>query len=985
MRQQWRKRISIILAMALVATNIYIVPSQAEGGESQALNRLIFQSEEGTQISSAEYGSTVKIRAEIGAAEVASGGAINIGSGSAVSTGSGSAVEVPSGGAVDVPSGENDEVDFYLGDSNGQLLDTVELVSGAAGSYAECLLTLSGENFKSVDTITVMAVLNDDVTNVNACKSAELKINKADISECTLEEIPPQEFADGAEIKPAVKVYDKQKNLLDSTNYEVSYSGNTAIGEASVRITGVGAYKGVLTGTFRIMGKKITVMPISGMWKYFGQNKIFTEEDYVISKDTEITGWKLGLASEEIGFTDYVLIGTVSDEDSFLAIDEKASKFEIREYKTTAVLEEDKTWYDSTDSQTINAPEGYFISGAKDADGNWNWGKSFETGALTEGVNTISYYLRSDKTDQTRKAIDQTEKKHKIYVDSVAPAVQGVALSGEITDTEAEVTALSNEGGMYYYIALPASVSTEVTADQIKQTVISGTGICGYGRISGGKALSFTVKKMVPLTEYRVYLYMEDAAENKSEVVASEVFTTEAISISGTLTIKGTPAVGNTLSTTISLDGADPGTVTYQWYRIRMEEDLESLNEVVDESHDAEQEDEDEEDEEDDEEEEDEEEEQSRKISLLAITEKDVDSSALPVANATKSTYAVTKADIGYRLIVEVKAENYSRSLSIMTDSFVPKLMPVYTMPQLASAVYNPTRTLASVAMPSGWSWIDKNIVPEVGITGYRAKYVPVDSAVYKTVIDTVKVPLTAKKLLRSMLKNLKGKAYTGSAIKNNFKLKDGKKTLSRKTEYTTTYKNNKAVGKATVKVKGKKNYKGSFSFTYKIKKKAIKNVTIQYNKNKAYTGKAAATKVVLKNGNNRLTKHKDYEISYHNNVKLGKAYFVLVGKGNYTGKKKVYYNIVPAKVKWRKVKKTKTAMRLRFKSNVENISYQVALSTNRNFTKKTTRTYVTGSQQFGMNGIAKKETYFVRVRAFKSAGKNPCYGAWSSVKKLKY
>ena len=86
-------------------------------------------------------------------------------------------------------------------------------------------------------------------------------------------------------------------------------------------------------------------------------------------------------------------------------------------------------------------------------------------------------------------------------------------------------------------------------------------------------------------------------------------------------------------------------------------------------------------------------------------------------------------------------------------------------------------------------------------------------AAVKKTSIKTAKVSA------------IKAKSYTGKAIKPAVTVKLGKKTLKKGTDYTVTYKNNKAVGKATVTVKGKGSYTGTITKTFKInpKKSSIK------------------------------------------------------------------------------------------------------------------------------------------------------------------
>ena len=81
---------------------------------------------------------------------------------------------------------------------------------------------------------------------------------------------------------------------------------------------------------------------------------------------------------------------------------------------------------------------------------------------------------------------------------------------------------------------------------------------------------------------------------------------------------------------------------------------------------------------------------------------------------------------------------------------------------------------------------------------------------------------------LSSATVKTENKTYTGQKIFIDSKVTIGKKTLINGTDYTVTFKNNKAVGTATVTIKGKGNYTGSISKTFKInpKKTTLKTAT---------------------------------------------------------------------------------------------------------------------------------------------------------------
>ncbi|MBR1752299.1 MAG: leucine-rich repeat protein [Ruminococcus sp.] len=129
---------------------------------------------------------------------------------------------------------------------------------------------------------------------------------------------------------------------------------------------------------------------------------------------------------------------------------------------------------------------------------------------------------------------------------------------------------------------------------------------------------------------------------------------------------------------------------------------------------------------------------------------------------------------------------------------------------------------------------------------------------------------------------------YTTKAIKPvPTKLTVSGNTLKKGTDYTISYKNNKKLGTATLTIKGKGNYKGSLSKTFKIAKRNVKTAKITgVSKRYKVTGKAIKPKVkTVKIGKVTLKKGRDYTVSYKNNKAAGTASVIIKGKGNYTGK----------------------------------------------------------------------------------------------------
>lgn len=114
--------------------------------------------------------------------------------------------------------------------------------------------------------------------------------------------------------------------------------------------------------------------------------------------------------------------------------------------------------------------------------------------------------------------------------------------------------------------------------------------------------------------------------------------------------------------------------------------------------------------------------------------------------------------------------------------------------------------------------------------------------------------------------------------------------------------------GEFVLTVKGVGNYTGSISRNVYVADKAhlMKNVKITLGKdlkNISYTGsrielkaaekqKPAADEFVVTYGKTVLKPNEDYYVTYHNNIGVGKAELVVIGKGEYTGRKTASFNI---------------------------------------------------------------------------------------------
>lgn len=694
----------------------------------------------------------------------------------------------------------------------------------------------------------------------------------------------------------------------------------------------------------------VTVTPFSGLWKYYGQKRTFIRDvHYAVSDEKDLPdGVTLTISSETAGKQQFVLKDErSSDEKQKISyqLAKNAPAYEIRAYHTNAVAKTEKDTINiadrtglTDDKVEIEAPAGYRISSQASVDANWADTMSV---TLTEGKNEIAYYLASKQADATKNAIDTTKKTITIVADFTAPQITSVSGFDSDTDTTSSGLITGNEPGKFYYVVLPKALGEEaekesggMTTKFILSRVTSHYGIVGYGRVDGVKTSDFSFNGLAAETEYVIYSFMTDDAGNESAVAKSAVFTTDKMAIAGSVEITGTPAIDEMLTAKPSLDSVDPGELSYQWYRVKKAEDAESFESVLDETGGAEEDDLEADDDEDDDEEDDSDDDGTYELDAIHkfvanVKEEDdvttIDGAAA-IKGATGLTYKVTKEDIGYRLICQVKAKKYS---------------------------------------------------------GYRAKYVPENIAMYRTVIIRVKVPVKKKALTKKMIRLKKKYAYEGKAIKGNETVKDGREVLDSGKDYKASYQNNKNLGKATITIKGIGNYKGTKKVSYTIVKRSVRSVTCHYKKTKSYTGRWVKPNVTLKVGKVKLEKNRDYTLVYRNNLQIGKASVVIQGMGNFTGKKTISFKIVPQTPKIQKLKKNKKSFAITYSSGKMVHGYQMEVSTASSFAAKKTQKYILNGNRFEACGL-KKGTYYIRVKAYYSKKGKRYESGYTSKRKIK-
>ncbi|GAB6393697.1 MAG: Ig-like domain-containing protein [Bacteroidales bacterium] len=144
---------------------------------------------------------------------------------------------------------------------------------------------------------------------------------------------------------------------------------------------------------------------------------------------------------------------------------------------------------------------------------------------------------------------------------------------------------------------------------------------------------------------------------------------------------------------------------------------------------------------------------------------------------------------------------------------------------------------------------------------------------------------------------------YTGSSIQPEIVVKAGDKVLTRGVDYTTGYSNNINAGTATVGVIGMGDYTGVANKTFTILPKAVAGEWLEDIPTQYYTGSPVELSLTIRDGARILTQGIDYVLDYTNNVYVGTARVTLTGKGNYTGTAtgtfKIIRNGIPIQESW--------------------------------------------------------------------------------------
>lgn len=222
---------------------------------------------------------------------------------------------------------------------------------------------------------------------------------------------------------------------------------------------------------------------------------------------------------------------------------------------------------------------------------------------------------------------------------------------------------------------------------------------------------------------------------------------------------------------------------------------------------------------------------------------------------------------------------------------------------------------------------------------------------------------------------------YTSEGICPKVTVKTGNLTLKQGEDYQVQYSNNMNVGTGKIRITGMGSYSGYVEKSFSIKAANLTNLTASVTTSQfSYDGKAKTPKVTIKDKGNTLAEGLDYSLSYENNSKLGTAYVVVNGKGNYQGTRKLKFYIVPKKVTNVKLSSGKEkTLKFSFDKVSGAAGYQLALY----YKGKNIKTVTTTKTSYQFSKLKENNAYTVKVRAYINAdGKK--YGDYSTALQVK-
>ncbi len=224
---------------------------------------------------------------------------------------------------------------------------------------------------------------------------------------------------------------------------------------------------------------------------------------------------------------------------------------------------------------------------------------------------------------------------------------------------------------------------------------------------------------------------------------------------------------------------------------------------------------------------------------------------------------------------------------------------------------------------------------------------------------------------------------YTGSAIKPTVTLTNTNGTkLKEFTDYKVSYKNNTAIGKATVTITGLGKYTSSIKKTFTIVAADISSATAKTEFERYdYTGAAITPTVKVTFNSKELQEGVDYTLAFSSNTEIGRGLVTITGIGNFSGTLTTDFDIIPKRQTISKVSSpSDRTIAVTWKTDAQADGYEVHYSSKDSFYGGIyVKVQDNGTSQTSFqSGLVIGRTYYIRLRSYKIINGTTIYGEWS-------
>ena len=749
----------------------------------------------------------------------------------------------------------------------GEEIDPV-ITSISYGTYTAYLTEDSFEVSVS-DNINVgdVTITITGSGNYTGTTTATYTIEAASIesAEVTAEDVT---YTGAAVVPTDVTVSLDGNELTSGTDYTISYSNNTDVGQGVITITGKGNYTGTLTGYFKIVAKDIADCTFSTVTaKEYTGSAIKPEIEVTDGTETLVSGTDYTVTySNNINATttnEYAVI-TITGIGNYQGQAEIKFSIAAKDLSNASVTGISDSYYTGdavTFDDMLVSLDGTALVGGTDYEVAYS-------GNTQAGKATVVITGTGNYTGSITKSFTITKYISDCTISTIPGQVfTGNAIEPEIAITDGDTTLVEGED---FEVTYENNINV-TTSESLASAIITG-----LGNYEGTVEITFSISREVT-----------SIADAEISEIADQTYTGSAITPAFTVTYDGTEL---TLDEDYSVSYSDNTNVGTATITITGHGDYTGTV--------------------------------TRQFAINAIS---IEGAVITVSDVTYTGSAM-QPDVTVTLDGEVLDEDtdytvaYSNNTNAGTATVTVTGINNYTGEIEKDFTINQCEISdTDVSDIAGQEWTGTEVEPEITVTSqgktltagtdYTVAYYnntdETTGSTYASAVITAKGNYTGEvtkyftitKGVQSIedakVTGASDTVYTGSAITPDVTVTLDGAVLTKDTDYTVAYKDNTDAGTATVIITGTGSYTGSVSTTFVISPLSINDMTVVLGSYESeYTGKAIKPDVTALGNITDLT---GFNIIYSNNIDVGTATVTISPASdntNYTGSADATYTI---------------------------------------------------------------------------------------------